>query len=112
MLQHRLGGVVPLERPHALLRLVVRHAGPAFDAVRRPLLVLEAGHAPGTRSSSRNSITRTMRWPVVPQQPAVGAHRDLGAALADRDRDRDRSALDAQQLVGDLRDHVAVLPSM
>ena len=50
-----------------------------------------------------------MRARSCAQQAAVGAHRHLGAPLGHRDRDRDRGALDAQQLVGDLRDHVAVV---
>ena len=46
---------------------------------------------------------------VLAQQAAVGAHRDLGPPLGDGDRDADGRVLDAQQVVRDLRDHVAVV---
>jgi hypothetical protein len=46
---------------------------------------------------------------VLAQQLAVRAHGDLRPALRDRDGDADRGAVDAEQLVGDLRDHVAMV---
>ena len=91
-----------------VLNRVVRRAGPAFDAVRRLALVLEA------RESGKRLVEQMLDGAddpvlVVAEQSRVGAHRHLGAPLRPGHSDAERRPLHAQQIARDLGDHVPVL---